>query len=209
MKKVLLAGLATAAFALGGPSVAHADYVVVVGGCSFAAASAGGSGNMTGEIDIEAVVYSDAPLGNPVNAIIMCYVTVNDVVAPGARLSASGTSAIIGAGVISYTSASASDDIQLCQDVSAHTASGSFQSSSECFGATGFEIPPPIVYEVGDPALCSALSIVRGVPGLVEVDETGDVYVLWSQVYDCPPYTGSGIADSGGVVHAYRQAHAG
>jgi hypothetical protein len=55
---------------------------------------------------------------------------------------------------------------------------------------TGDPIFDPIhdLIESLDPLTCSVLVTVRGVPGVIEVDDTGDVYVLGGKVYDCAPY---------------------
>ena len=120
-----------------------------LGGCGFAAVEdvVAEQGQMTGEIDVEAVVYSAAnPAGNPVSATFTCYVLVNGAPQPGAVVTASGTGVVIGSGVITYTSNFVEDFVQLCEDVSYSNG----ESTSECFEADAFEIPPPVVWDLID-----------------------------------------------------------
>ena len=178
-----------------------------IGGCSFVAATdaVAGQGQMTGEIDIEAVVYSATnPADNPMSATFTCYIKVNGSTQPGAIVTASGIVVVVGGGVITYTSNSVTDFVQLCQDVSYSNG----QSTSECFEASTFEIPPPIVWEVidmifetiapyeaafwaiVDPIVCDILAQLDDfdVPGVLYVNSQGDVWVLDEGIFDCPTY---------------------
>ena len=156
------------------------------GGCSVVAVtdSVAGEGQMTGVIDVEAVVYSTDPTDNPASATFTCYVKVNGATQPGAIVSASGTGAVAGGGFITYTSNSSADFVQLCEDVS--YSNPNYADTSECFEAESFEIPPPFVWEIVDGALCPAYEALAGSYGPVVIgpcyparsdDPGGDVYL--------------------------------
>ena len=162
------------------------------GGCSFVAATdaVAGQGQMTGEIDVEAIVYSDVPEENPMSATFTCYIKVNGASQPGAVVTASGTVVVVGGGVITYTSNSVTDFVELCQDVSYSNGA----SSSECFEAETFEIPPPIVWEIVDPLVCPIIGMAAGTYGgpppvpVIFINSQGDVWIDGEGFFDCPPY---------------------
>ena len=151
------------------------------GGCSFVAV---GSGQLTGEIDIEAVVYSANPADNPMSATFTCYVKVNGATQPGAVVTATGTGTVAGGGFITYTSNSVTDFVQLCQDVSYSNGT----NTSECFEAESFEVPPPIVWEIVDPLVCPIIAVAAPGAGPMYINSQGDVWVDGEGSYDCPPY---------------------
>ena len=157
-----------------------------VGGCSFVAATdaVAGQGQMTGEIDIEAVVYSANPADNPMSATFTCYIKVNGATQPGAVVTATGTVVVVGGGVITYTSNSVTDFVQLCQDVSYSNGT----NTSECFEAETFEIPPPIVWEIVDPLICPIIAMAAPGAGPVFINSQGDVWIDGEGFFDCPPY---------------------
>ena len=165
----------------------------MIGGCGFAAATdmVAGGGQMTGEIDIVAVVYSANPAENPVSATITCYIKVNGATQPGAVCPASGTVVVNRvACVATYTSNSSADFVQLCQDVD---YSGSIPDTSECFEDITLENPPPIFWEIVDPIVCAVLRPLAGTSGPggnVHIDDDGDVYVFGGLWYDCWPDDG-------------------
>ena len=156
-----------------------------VGGCGFVATTdqVAGEGQMTGEIDIEAVVYSANPADNPMSATFTCYIKVNGTTQPGAVVTATGTVVVVGGGVVTYTSNSVSDFVQLCQDVSYSNGT----NTSECFEADGFEILPPVAWEILDGAVCP-LPDGEIIPGVMEI-VNGDLLILGKIFYDCPPYS--------------------
>ena len=165
------------------------------GGCSFVAATdaVAGQGQMTGEMDIEAVVYSATdPTDNPMTATFTCYIKVNGSTQPGAICTATGTVVVAGGCVITYTSNSVTDFVQLCQDVD--YANTDYPDTSECFEASTFEIPPPIFWEIVDGAVCPILAMAAGTYGgpppipVIVITPEGDVYIDGEFVYDCPPY---------------------
>lgn len=176
-----------------------ADYI---GGCSFVAATdaVAGQGQMTGEIDVEAIVFSYQSAQNPVSATFTCYIKVNGSAQPGASVTASGTVVVVGGGIVSYTSGSSTDHVQLCQSISYSNG----EASDECFDATSFEIPPPIIWEIVDPAICPFLEDRAGtyhIPSPVDrtiviepkdpaddEDIGGDVYIDGELFFDCPRY---------------------
>ena len=170
------------------PIVAPEAVSTRIGGCRFAAVTdtLAGQGQMTGEIDVEAVVYSVTdPFDNPLSATFTCYIRVDGQSQPGSVVAASGTGVVIGGGVVTYTSNDVSDLVQLCQDVSYSNG----VNTSDCFEANSFEIPPPIVWEIVDPLPCSVLALLApGAPGVVDINSQGDVYVDGEPQYDCPPY---------------------
>ena len=177
------------------------DYVVDpvedrnhTGGCSFYAAPdpVAGGGQMIGEIDVEAVVYSATnPALNPVTATFRCYIQVNHEPQPVAEVYATGTVVVAGGEVITYTSNSLSDFVQLCQDV--NYANSAIPDTSECFESS-YPETPPIFSEIVDGAVCPVLAALAGTYGgpppvpVIFINSQGDVWVDGEGQYDCPPY---------------------
>ena len=170
---------------------------ISIGGCSFVAATndVSGQGQMSGEIDVEAVVYSRVDSENPLSAKFTCYILVNGDPQPGAVVTAESVShdppvpVVVGGGFITYTSNSVTDFVQLCQTVEYSNG----DVTNECFEADTFEIPPPIIWEIVDPPVCDNILKPRAgtydVGGhTVFINEQGDVYVDGEPQYDCPPY---------------------
>ena len=158
----------------------------IQGGCAFVAATdvVAGEGQMTGVMVVAAFVYSASTLAeNPVSATIACYIKVNFAAQPGAVVAASGTVVVVGGGVITYTSNSVTDFVQLCQDVDY----GWF-NTSQCSKAETFEIPPPIVGQIVDPEICPVIALAAPGAGPVFINSQGDVWIDGEGFYDCPTY---------------------
>jgi len=124
---------------------------------------------------------------------IRCYVRVDgSEVASTPR--GSGVNQATTAGQVTFT-ASDTQDIDLCAEWTAGSESGEV-----CWETTSTHIPPREVYDVIsqimmdviDPIVCPLLitvgEIVLDVPGVVEINSEGDVFLLGEPFWDCPPY---------------------
>lgn len=134
MRAIALAGFVITALAAAAPGARAGADSTYRGGCSLVAApdQMAGGGQMTGEIDIEAVVYSSSDPATPVSATITCHVTVNGAEQPGALVRESGTGAVVGGGVVTYTSGQPNDDVELCQSVDYTGEDDSTQTAESC-----------------------------------------------------------------------------
>jgi hypothetical protein len=202
VRRLLLAGLA--AGALLAPAVpAHAQTYDYTGDCGFDTISdpspeqtLGGPDRYTGVAYAYAVATT--PAGTPLpfaEVEIACELYVNGVLAEIA-VAASGTGAAVGGGTFAFRSGE-TDWVYMCERVRVEA-----QEFFRCFDGT----PPPwdplgpvrdvvdILNEAFfephvDPALCPILAAqYPGVPGIVDIDWEGDVYVLGAGYWDCPPY---------------------
>lgn len=76
--------------------------------------------------------------------------------------------------------------------------------------STAQVLPPQVTNTAGpvlrgllDPLLCPLFARLVGVPGVVETNAQGDLFVLGRSLYDCAPYgDNSGVLDSGFLVVA-------
>ena len=187
----LLAAMTAAVLGLHAPGAHAASDSTIVGGCSFASLSdpVVGPGQQTGEIDVEAVVYSPTAASNPVWATITCYIKVNGVPQPGAVITASGVVAVVGGGLITYPSTE-SDFVQLCQRVDYTGPGDATPTSDVCFDQVVI-ILPPVVCEADcglGTLICTATAAAPDVPGIVDTNEQGDVYLAGEPFWGCPPY---------------------
>ena len=196
IKKILVASLAVGALALGAPA-AHAEHAQFDCGFDTIAqeTATGGQDTFTGAA--YGFIVSPTP-GEQVS--IQCWVRVD-----GARVdetpTGTGTNVATTADQVTYT-ATDTQDVDLCADWSAGSESG-----TTCFETTTTQIPPQevidlinsvfdlitqIEIEVVDPVLCPLLiqldGVVPDVPGVVEINGQGDVFLAAEPFWDCPPY---------------------
>jgi hypothetical protein len=152
-----------------------------------------------GVLGARVLVYSAAtPADNPVSARVTCRVLVNGVTVRQASFD--GTVLVAGAGPLDFT-AQANDLVQLCTDID-YTSNAT--PTEVCAYRDGNQIPPPLVWDAMegalrpandtvatyvDPVVCPLLAArAPGVPGVVDIDPTGDTSVAGGLVWDCPPY---------------------
>jgi hypothetical protein len=151
----------------------------------------------TGYVAAHVVLYSERH-GTPVSADVSCVLSVDGV--EQQRFSASGTGVVAFADAIRYTAGEYSW-ITMC--IVVDYTSDETPTQEDCgYGDPMF--PPQWVIDlidyvfdivneaiIGhvDPAVCAALpALGPGVPGLVEIDATGDVRLFGEPFWDCPPY---------------------
>lgn len=179
-----------------GAQPAHAYPSDHLGECHMIATEDPTTGGSTylGVLFAHVVVYDTDPARNPVTADVHCYVKVNGVNRGGTV--ATGTTTVTALGTVSFV-AQPTDLVQLCTEIVYWNGSPPWLS---CPVATRIDVPPPVFWDLAqfakqtaDPTLCFVLAIVRGIPGIVETDPSGDVFVLGSRYYDCPPYGGGSI----------------
>ena len=158
-----------------------------VGGCGFVAVSdptldgnLGGQGAFTGEVDWQVVLVDPAD-PRPLTGTVWCELEVNGVV-QDATVPTSVTIAGAGADLLTYTKASDYDVVALCTVIE-----WDLPDVRDCGTATTTTIPP---YEPGpDPTLCEVLRLLApGVPGVVDVNDQGDIWLAGDGFFDCPPY---------------------
>lgn len=186
MRKTLFGLLAatTAGAALVAPP-ASAGSATYHGGCGFDAAAVG-SGLLHGAM-YAAVVVREAQLAmerrtteSPVSADVTCDLLVNGV--PTRTKTFSGTTVIAGATPLAYYQ-DEDDEVVLCTTVDYTSINA--PTVTHCAESNADPTATP------DPVLCPVLAAsAPGVPGTVDIDETGDVYLTGELWWDCPPYTG-------------------
>lgn len=133
---------------------------------------------------------------------IRCYLTVDGVPVPGGSTGTmTGSTATVTATTVSYLAANPKA-VQVCTEWTAGSEGGTRCASSPNAGVT---VPPetqPLVdafydvwysfwsvADVADLMECPILAtLTPGVPGIVDIDNQGDVVVLGNWLWDCPPY---------------------
>jgi hypothetical protein len=211
LKKLLLAGVAAGALALGAP-VAQADHVGYEGpGCTFntlndttPGGQIGGQNQWTGEAAILAIATDAAGVPNGASITVECEMFINGN-SQGVYLATSGTGIAATTyakenpgGVFSFSAAD-TDVVTVCDNV---TIDGHFiQNCSDA--ETTQIVPQPVVDAINlaidtlnstvleqiDPTICPFIGMAApGVPGVVDITPEGDVFVVTELWYDCPPY---------------------
>ena len=201
LKKILATSVVVGAVTLGAP-IAHADPAQVDCGFNTIAQedATGGQDTFTGG------AYGFVVSGTPGNAVsIQCVVKVNGAPVANTGAPATGTTVAATAGQVTFT-ATDQDDVDLCAEWTDGTTSG-----ESCSDTTVTQIPPqavidllisvfdaidailiPIEQTVVDPAVCPVLATlgntVPDVPGVLEINGQGDVFLLGDPFWDCPPY---------------------
>lgn len=184
MKKLVMLAVATTMSLLGAPA-AHADHVV-------------------GECEMRAISIVAAPFDGVItgtfthsgggNVDVTCWLQVNGVPQPGTYLRIEGTASASNVRDIHYV-ANEGDIVEICEDVAGH-------GGPECFEVSTTVLPPQVVYDVvndllavSDLMVCELLAaLAPGVPGVLDIDSTGDIHLAGEFIWDCPPYeTGPGI----------------
>lgn len=135
-----------------------------------------GPGTYRGELHLHGLLYSPTRAVPPVSASVTCEIRVNGVAQAGARMTLSGTGAVAGANVVTFTTTSRHDDVRACLEVDFADAT---PTRSFCYPTLSNEFPPEpptVVEDHVDPVLCD----VAG----------GDVGMREVAYYDCPPYAG-------------------
>jgi hypothetical protein len=191
LKKLMLAGVAVAMTVFNAP-IAHA--AVIRSGCGF---NAGSQETVTGPGTFTGVAYGYAVFDDQGSHTLRCYVTVD-----GAEQNSTGTSVgrtfVATEGTVSYH-ADEGASVDLCTEIDGVTVF--------CGGADESQIPPQEaidlldtvfatidstllqIEEQLDPLICPVLAIVRGIPGVIDINDEGDTTVIGlGPVYDCPPY---------------------
>lgn len=139
-------------------------------------------------------VYDTANVANPTNANVSCYVRVNGV-PYGDSVVASGTGIILFPTTTSFD-ARPTDHVEVCTEIYYYDGSPPFAACRTAARIAGGAVfgPVAVVKYTIDPVLCQVLAIVRGVPGVLETDPEGDVYLTGNRIYDCPPYEGTSVS---------------
>jgi hypothetical protein len=150
----------------------------------------------TGEVDARTLVYSKGtPSDNPVSANVTCRILVNGV----DRFSRtwSGTTLVAGAAAVTID-AGPYDWIELCTDIDYTSNDTPDVVCAQPGGDPDYWLLVQQVIDHAnallpwddvDAAVCPLLAAqAPGVPGVVDVDPTGDTYAAGSLLYDCPPY---------------------
>lgn len=201
MKKILLAGAAVGMLALAAPAQAHPTHHYV-GQCRISSVSDGGDDDQTtwtGQASI-AVVATDASGVVPAPTAPIsgqCDVYRNGVFFQTA-VTASGTGAASNA--VPWTYQSDPDDVMtVCTVVEVNG-----EPHSDCRDLTTTPIVPEPVQQVItfiidtlnnevfskiDPTICPFLATgAPGIPGVIDINEEGDVSIAGDLFWDCPPY---------------------
>ena len=206
-KKLLASSIVVGTVALGAP-IAHAEHEQFDCGFNTIAqeTATGGQDTFTG------AAYGYV-VGAPGEAVtVRCYVAVNGTEV-GSTPTGSGTTAAGTAGQVTYT-ATDQDDVDLCIEYS--TASEG--TVNTCFETTTTTFPPQAVTDLlislaeqvdavlaqvfdtlsdlevqfVDPVLCPIFvtlgGVIPDVPGVLEINGQGDVFLLGDPFWDCPPY---------------------
>ena len=186
-KKIMMTALAVSAIALNAPA---AQALAVQGRCNFDTlaqeTATGGQDTFTGAA--EGFAVSDQA---GANISVICEVRVNGSPVASTPTLTSGQVSTT-AGPVTYTAAD-TDNVELCA-VWTGTESDEF-----CSETTTTQIPPQEVIDLIneilaltgliDPILCPILiGLAPGIPGVVDITATGDVYILGIWFWDCPPY---------------------
>ena len=182
MRTLAFAAL-TAGLVMTGAPVAHAEHIV-------------------GECDYRSNVLFGA-VADPAGGIIEvdCWLQVNGVKDPSSHLDVDGTGMAADAWLVAEPGGSG-DVLEVCTEVVQPSP-----GHTECVAPD--RTTPPVVDEIIDvlneimdllndaPGLgslvdslsCDVLrALSPGVPGVIDIDPTGDTYVAGEFVWDCPPY---------------------
>lgn len=88
--------------------------------------------------------------------------------------------------------AGTTDEVAVCARIDWYDGHPAYES---CHPADESPLQPVVdmvtAFEIGyvDPVVCPVLAaLAPGVPGVLDVDATGDTYVLGELFWDCPPY---------------------
>ena len=198
MRRILVPALA-ALVAAGVPAAvaAPADDVVAAR-CRFSSISLdreelGGPDHFRGIAEGVAVVV------NPGAGTFRCDLRVNGVT-QASTMPTHGETLLVTAGPIEYV-ATEVDVVEFCE----HVDFDDGHVYEHCQGTTIIQIPPEcldlvscvfdvlneLVVKPADVVVCAALiALAPGVPGVVDIDPTGDTYLLGEFLWDCPPYGG-------------------
>jgi hypothetical protein len=186
MRKTALAALATGALALGihVPPASAAGTSDFAGGC-FVVSGLGGQAQLVGAV----VTYSGVVFDNPVVADVTCSIVVNGATTSTVSFVAAPVGLTVGG--IAYAAAPGSN-VEVCTTVD-YTSNNDY-TDSRCVplvDATPDGLLDTVedLTQAADPTLCPILaSESPGVPGIVDIDPTGDTYLLGDFFWDCPPY---------------------
>jgi hypothetical protein len=210
VKKLLLVALIAAGATYGAPAAqAHCHTTVpptgdpncllspnyAGPGCSFATLNdttgqLGGQNTWNGEIDVLVIATDGVGAPTPTVPIsVDCEMLINGV-SQGVVLHAEGIGIAANAKDFSFT-AEETDVVTICDHVNVGGT-----DYTNCADATTTELIPQPVQDallMLDPAICMVLmelynAGVTGVPGVVEMEPEGDIFVLGEPQWDCPPY---------------------
>ena len=206
-KKLVASSIVVGAMALGAPIAQAAPPTSVDCGFNSVAqeTATGGQDTFTGA----AYGYIVGAQGETAVSV-KCVVKVNGA---GVSETTVGTGSVVATsqGQVTYT-ADDDDDVDLCAVWTTSTHSG-----EACGDATTTQIPPQAVIDLlisiaeqidaalapifqalsdaevqfVDPLLCPVLIAIRGIvniPGVIEINDQGDVFLLAEPFWDCPPY---------------------
>ena len=185
------------------------DYPHLTGGCSFLSVETS-PGQQSGEMDALAVAYSVWYEHNPVTIdYLTCDLAVYDEnginVVATVHADTAGPLAFAPPVPVSYA-ADPDDIVLLCESYRLVDAHGrTFTEDDRCWQTPDPTFPPRVVrdvveyygqgaldavWAVVDPPLCALLVQARphAVPGVLDIEADGDVYVAGGLVWDCPPY---------------------
>ena len=189
MKTVVIAVALTTALSPPSPATA-ATGSRYYGRCAVTPVRPAGAGP-TQQADLYAVtaLFSTTPAGNPVTATVTCQVRVDGTVA--ASVGETGTAAVVVHGSVTW-SADHTNVVEVCTVVDYADPT---PTATHC-GQIGVYLPPQellelldaMFVELADPVVCPALKARAPGAGPVFINEQGDVYVLGTPQWDCPPY---------------------
>jgi hypothetical protein len=183
MRKVIVAALAACALGLGTAPAAHAAGATYDGpGCGFDALN--GWGAMYGAV----VAYSTVETENPVSVRLTCVLKVEGQ--PYYTETYSGLGFAVGARQIEFPWWAT--DLVMCETVEfLNTGDAPVSRCDEASDVIDdlWNLLTEIEVEYVDPLVCPVLAALSpGVPGTLDIDPEGDIYVLGQPQWDCPPY---------------------
>lgn len=205
MHRALLACCCVALLAAGAPSAsASGDSRVDSADCRITPPTREGTGSAGFFEDLTAYAAVSAPSGAPVAATVGCYFKIDG--SPDAAISGSGLGVVVAHDTV-YVSRLADSWFELCTTVEFTGPGDTTPPYESCVPVTTTRIPPrevvdaidgavgaldPLVAQTAvlDPVLCPLFPRGSVLPGGFEVTDEGDVYVLGSLFWDCPPYGG-------------------
>lgn len=198
MRRYVLAALAAATLVAPAPVVAttavrvHVLHEVSVGGCGFLAVR-DDTGTYAPKGTWAGVVWMAyvQPVGTSSFGPAWCDLVINGV--DDTMLGPSGSVhgvVLVDADLLAFT-AGDTDSVQMCDNLVVNNT-----LTQRCDDAVAAQVPPESVNDIlfdtlqpVDAAACPYLaSTSPGLPGVIDVDPSGDVRVEGNRLWDCPPY---------------------
>lgn len=218
MRNVLLAACLVAASSFAGLASAASEPLPTGRACGLVSNEVAGitSGTYHGVIFSRPVAAAELPVandgdlsGNPESITLTCALYVNDD--PPITTSGSGTAVAIAPPLaVTYTHDDLFATLAICSEARVTDAHGNTQTyyqsddndmwytTPRCDGWKCLALGANCDYTLAmvewalertDPTVCAELgSLAPGVPGIVDIDPTGDTYITGEFLWDCQPY---------------------